>query len=447
MEASECSPFEPELRAFEEADRLRPPPKAPVLFYGSSSIRLWPDLKHDFPGRPVLNRGFGGSTLEDCVRFFDRLVRPYAPRAVILYAGDNDLAHGQTPAQVLGQLGRFLELLFRTLPSTLLGVISIKPSPSESANLPAILEANGLIRGLVSEMDKVTYLDVFARMLAADGSCRPELFQEDGLHMSAAGYAVWKDVVLSYLNGRGAGFERRQHHWFSPHLRREMEVVVFGKSGRRALVFPTYRGTQYQYEELGAVEVLRDRLEAGSLQLLCLESLDKETWYNRALSPRERVLRHVEFENYVLREVLPFSASANADPALTAHGCSLGAFHAVNIALRHPERFTQVLALGGRYDLTKSFPGMPDLLDGYYDEDVYFNTPCHFMSNMTDPGLLELLRKLDITIVVGEADAFKDNNRELSQTLWNKGIRHAFHVWEGYSHSTRNWCEMVRLYL
>lgn len=447
MEATDCSPFEPEFREFEEADRLQPPPRDPVLFYGSSSIRFWQGLKDDFPGRPVLNRGFGGCTVGDCVRFFDRFVRPYAPRVVVLYAGDNNLAYGESPSRVIAELDRFLKLVFRYLPSTLLGIISIKPSPSEWANLPAIQETNRLTRALVSGMDKVAYLDVFAKMLAPDGSCRPELFQSDGVHMTSDGYAVWKDVVLSYLNGRGAGFERSEHRWFSPHLRREMNVVVFGKSGRRVLVFPTYRGTQRQYEEMGAVEVLRGRLENGALQLLCLESLDTETWYNRAISPRERVLRHVSFENYVLREVLPFSLNANAHPAVTAHGCSLGAFHAVNIALRHPECFTQVLALGGRYDLTKSFFRMPDLLDGYYDEDVYFNTPCHFMANLQDPILLEQIRKLDITIVIGEKDEFRSNNCDLSRILWNKGVWHALRVWNGYSHGAQNWCDMVRVYL
>jgi esterase/lipase superfamily enzyme len=178
-----------------------------------------------------------------------------------------------------------------------------------------------------------------------------------------------------------------------------------------------------------------------------LQSLDAQTWYDRAIPPRERVLKHVEFENYVLREVLPFSLDANGNPSLTAHGCSLGAFHAMNIALRHPEAFTRVVALGGRYDLTKSFLGMPDMLDGYYDDDVYFNMPCHFMPNMTDPELLRRLRKLDITIVVGESDAFKDNNRELSQTLWSKGISNKLHLWPGFSHGRENWCHMIDLYL
>jgi esterase/lipase superfamily enzyme/lysophospholipase L1-like esterase len=418
-----------------------------VLFYGSSSIRFWPDLRRDFPGRPVLNRGFGGASLADCVHFFDRLIVPYAPRVLVLYAGDNDLANGHKPQDVLHELTRFINLLSTTLPSTLLAVISIKPSPAESDKVADIIEANALIKGLLSETAKATYLDVFERMVREDGSFRPELFQDDGRHMAAAGYGVWKDVVLSYLNGQGAGFRRQAHKWFSSPLAREMELVLFGTAGRRVLVFPTLRGNQYQYEDLGMVEVLREPLERGSMQLVCLDSLDLDSWSNRERLPRDRVLRHVAFENYILREVLPFSQSKNPDPTLTTHGCSLGAFHAMNIALRHPDRFTHVLALGGRYDLTKSIPGWPDLLDGYYDDDVYFNTPSHFISNMTDPRLLDQIRKLDITIVVGDADAFYENNRAFSETLCNRGIRHAFHVWNGYCHGARNWRNMIRAYL
>jgi esterase/lipase superfamily enzyme len=364
-----------------------------------------------------------------------------------LYAGDNDLVHGGKPAHLLDHLKQFLELVNKYLPSSLLAVISIKPSPAYCNNLTAITETNALIRDLTSGLDKVAFLDVFGKMLRPDGSCRPELFHDDGIHMAPAGYAVWKEVVWSYLTGEGAGFQRERHKWFSPHLQREMELLLIGRAGRRVLVFPTLYGTPYQYEELGMVEALRDRLEGGGLQLLCLDSPDLESLYNRGLPPRERILRHVAFESYILREVLPFSQNRNANPALTAHGCSLGAFHAVNIAFRHPLRFTHVVGLSGRYDLTKSFGGFRDLMDGYYDEDVYFNTPCHFMANLTDPRLLEQLRGLDITIVTGESDAFVENNRAFSRTLWDKGIWHAFHVWDSHSHSPRRWCEMVRRFL
>jgi len=225
-----------------------------------------------------------------------------------------------------------------------------------------------------------------------------------------------------------------------------MELLVFGHAGVRVLVFPTWRGRFYQYEDNGMVEVLRDRLEGGTLQFFCVDSFDSHALYNHDISPRERILRHMDFEKYILQEVLPFSEGKNPNPSVTAQGCSLGAFHALNIAFRYPDRFNGVLALSGRYDLIRSFGGYLDLFDGHYDEDIYFNTPCHFIPNLTDTELLKQLRKLDITLAVGGADVFLENNRALSQALWEKGIWHAFHVWAGKAHDFHHWREMLRLY-
>lgn len=240
---------------------------------------------------------------------------------------------------------------------------------------------------------------------------------------------------------------REYHKWLSDNLRCEMELLVFGHAGVRVLIFPTWRGRFYQYEDNGMVEVLRDRLEHGTLQLFCVDSFDAQSLYNREVLPRERIMRHIDFERYILHEVLPFSERRNPHLSLTAHGCSLGAFHAVNIAFRHPTRFNGVVALSGRYDLTRWFGGIPDLFDGYYDDDIYFNTPSHFIPNLTDPELLKQLRRLDITLIVGEGDAFVENNRALSQALWDKGVWHAFRVWAGTAHSFRHWREVLRLYM
>lgn len=239
---------------------------------------------------------------------------------------------------------------------------------------------------------------------------------------------------------------REYHKWYSPNLRREAELLTFGHAGARALVFPAKCGRFYQYEDYGMVEVLRDQLEAGATQLFCVDSFDSHALYNHEIPPRERILRHRLFEKYILEEVLPFSEWKNHDRSLVAHGCSLGAFHAVNLAFRHPGRFSGVLALSGRYDLTCDFSGFPDLFDGYYDEDIYFNTPSHFIPNLTDQRLLKQLRELSITIVVGEADIFLENNRALSRALWDKGVRHTFHVWGGRAHDFDHWREMLRLH-
>ena len=132
---------------------------------------------------------------------------------------------------------------------------------------------------------------------------------------------------------------------------------------------------------------------------------------------------------------------------MVSHGCSIGAYHAVTIALRHPDRFQRVVGLSGRYDLTRVMGSFRDLFDGYYDQDVYFQTPTHFIPNLTDPYLLGQLRKVDITLAVGDADPFCENTRHLSGSLWDKGIPHRLELWHGEAHRAREWRQMVRAYL
>lgn len=240
---------------------------------------------------------------------------------------------------------------------------------------------------------------------------------------------------------------REYHRWFSPHLGRDMELLVFGHAGARMLVFPTRDGRFFDYENWGLVHALRAPLEDGRIQLFCLDSVDRESLYCFGCHPQDRIARHLHYEAYVLDEVLLWTRQKNPDPFVIAHGCSLGAFHAVNIAFRHPHLFGKVVALSGRYDLTVAVRSFPALFDGHYDQTVYFNTPSHFIPRATDPHLLHLLRRLEIVLAVGEEDAFLDNNRQLSNVLWDKGIWHALHVWQGEAHKARDWRQMVSLYL
>jgi lysophospholipase L1-like esterase len=191
--------WEPDVQRFEAADRERPPAAGGVVFVGSSSIRLWPDLERDFPGVALINRGFGGSELDDVVGLADRIVVPYRPRLVVLYAGDNDLAAGRSPAQVFDDFRSFVALVRRELPGTRVAYISIKPSPSRWALVDRVREANRLIRDYTRSDSSLVFVDVFTPMLDASGQPRGELFVEDGLHMSAAGYALWRELVAPVL--------------------------------------------------------------------------------------------------------------------------------------------------------------------------------------------------------------------------------------------------------
>jgi lysophospholipase L1-like esterase len=193
------SRWEPELAKFDAQDRAAPPRLGGVLFVGSSSIRLWATLERDFPGVPVLNRGFGGSEIADAVQLANRIVVPYKPRVIVFYAGDNDLAAEKTPARVLSDFQSFVAIVRRQLPGTLVVFISVKPSIARWNIVDKIRETNQLIRAYARTDDKLIYVDVFSPMLDAAGKPRRELFLEDGLHMTPAGYAIWRDVVAPMI--------------------------------------------------------------------------------------------------------------------------------------------------------------------------------------------------------------------------------------------------------
>jgi lysophospholipase L1-like esterase len=192
-------PWEPEIRAFEAADRAGPPAPGGVVFLGSSSIRLWKDLADDFPATPVVNRGFGGSQISDSVRFFDRIVVPLRPRMVVLYAGDNDLAEGKTPEQVLADFQRLVATARRSLAGVRIAFLSIKPSPARAGLIDRMGSANTMVRDYTATQRDLVFIDVFTPMLNAGGRPRVGLFGPDGLHMNRRGYELWKGIIAPYL--------------------------------------------------------------------------------------------------------------------------------------------------------------------------------------------------------------------------------------------------------
>ncbi|MFY8216823.1 MAG: GDSL-type esterase/lipase family protein [Chthoniobacterales bacterium] len=185
--------FEDEVAAFELADRLSAPPLAPVLLYGSSTIRLWDSAEADFPSWPLVRRGIGGATLKECVGWSDRLLIRYAPSRVILYAGDNDLADGASPEEVMHQFQLLVHKIRHALGEVPLLFISIKPSPARWAIRAKILHTNHLIQSLIKHHRHLQYVDIVPEMLNSHGLPRQELYLEDGLHLSPEGYRVWAE--------------------------------------------------------------------------------------------------------------------------------------------------------------------------------------------------------------------------------------------------------------
>lgn len=240
---------------------------------------------------------------------------------------------------------------------------------------------------------------------------------------------------------------REYHKWWSKNLERDMELLVFGHSGEKVLVFPTRGGRFFEYEDLRMPAQIEDKINAGQLQLFCVDGIDGESFYCFWAHPSGRIQRYLAYEQYILKEVLPFMKKKNQNPVTISHGCSLGAFHAANIAFRHPSKFKKLVAFSGRFDLTLNVEYFKDLFDGYYSEDVYFNTPTHFLPNLQCKKILKQLRAMDITLVIGEEDPFYQNNRDLSDILRNQDIEHKLYVWEERAHRGYYWRRMAPLYL
>lgn len=188
-----------EIIAFEKADEQQMPMKGAIVFVGSSSVRAWHTLKEDFPEHEVLNRGFGGSRIGDATFYFERILTKYQPSQIVMYAGDNDIASGKSAEMILDRFKSFYKKMKEELPNTELVFISIKPSLARWDFFPEMEKANRKIKRFAFWHNNVKLVDVSSAMLGEDGEPKPNIFKEDGLHMNAKGYAIWKEIIAPYL--------------------------------------------------------------------------------------------------------------------------------------------------------------------------------------------------------------------------------------------------------
>jgi esterase/lipase superfamily enzyme len=233
---------------------------------------------------------------------------------------------------------------------------------------------------------------------------------------------------------------REYRKWNSPALGRDMELLVFGERGTPVLVFPTSLGPFYQWEEFGLVEQVRLRIEAGWLQLWCIDSLDAESFYNKSVPAQQRVARHLAYERYVLEEVVPAIRAENIVPYLIVAGASFGAYHVAALVTRHPGIARKALCLSGAYDCAR-------WLDGWRDGDAYFVNPMAFLPGLADERYLGPLRDTEVIVVTGEDDPNMDESRRLVELLQQKGVPASLHMWTGWGHDWPYWREMLDIFL
>ena len=234
---------------------------------------------------------------------------------------------------------------------------------------------------------------------------------------------------------------RDYHRWYSRSLNRDMELLVFGHGGMPYIVFPSSMGAFFEFEDRGMVQAVAEKLDRGWLQLVCVSSVDSESWYAKRQHPRHRIDRHLQYESYLLTDVVPLIRQINPSPAIGVTGCSFGAYHAMTLALRHPYTFTSCVTMGGAYDITQ-------FLDGYGDSDAYLLNPPAFLPGLGDPHYLDQYRRNKFVLATGEWDICRKANEDFSNLLGAKGIPHSLHVWGfGSKHDWPDWQPMASAYL
>src|SRR3954465_39602 len=194
-------PFWDEIQAFKKEDSIHPPLKNAILFVGSSSFNYWKTVQKDFPGYRIINRGFGGSSLPDVIRYQDDIIYPYKPKQVVIYCGENDLAASDTVSAgtVVNRFRQLFTSIRKHLPNVPIVFVSIKPSPSRQHLMPKMDSANKMVLKFLKQYRQTAFVDVYHKMLNPDGTPKQEIFRDDKLHMNPKGYSIWIKAIKPHL--------------------------------------------------------------------------------------------------------------------------------------------------------------------------------------------------------------------------------------------------------
>jgi esterase/lipase superfamily enzyme len=228
--------------------------------------------------------------------------------------------------------------------------------------------------------------------------------------------------------------------WRSSSLGRDMELLWFGKFGRPVMLFPTSAGRYYENEDRGLTDSLADKVDRGEIQLVLVDTVNDESWYDKSFHPAVRVARHVQYDSYLRHELVPYIYNRAQRGDLVVYGASFGAYHASNFATRYPDVVSRAICFSGIYDI-HSF------LDGYWNDDCYFHCPVANIPNM-DHEWAGKVSRVEWVIATGEHDTLVEKNREFAEILWSKGIPNLLDIWPGaFGHDWSWWWENLRRYV
>ena len=238
--------------------------------------------------------------------------------------------------------------------------------------------------------------------------------------------------------------DRSTTFWFSPSLQKEMPIVTYGTYGFALLLVPTAGADYLEYERFQMIDQLAPFIEAGKMKVFSIDSINKESWLNNEMLGEHKAIKHNQYNEYVYNEVIPFIKNATSwNTSIILAGASLGALHSMNLFLKRPDLINGVIAMSGVYDLT-------EYTKGFFDEQVYYNSPMHYMPNLTDHNMLEQIRSSQhIHILTGEGEyEAPDAARAFAGVLYNKGINYELSVWGNeWKHDWLTWRAMLPLFI
>ena len=230
----------------------------------------------------------------------------------------------------------------------------------------------------------------------------------------------------------------RHIRWWTPHLSRDFDLLVFGNGGGLPLIlFPTSFGRYYQNKDFGLTGAIAGFVESGRVTIYCPDAVDLDSFYNKAIHPADRIRTHIGYENVIVRDVIDFARRECSAHRVALCGASLGAYHAANIAFKHPDAVSHLFSLSGAFDLS-------DFFGGYHDENIYFNSPYQYLPNLPDTWRFD---HMGIILGTGEWDNTRHESLRLSAILHGKGIRHWLDDRKWCGHDWNYWREMLPHYL
>lgn len=233
--------------------------------------------------------------------------------------------------------------------------------------------------------------------------------------------------------------QRQLTSWYSPALFKDMPIVTYGHYGFALLLVPTAAADYLEYERFQLIDTLAPFINEGKIKVFSINSINTESWMNNDMEGAHKAIRQNQFNEYVFNEVIPFIKNNTSwDTPVIISGASFGALHSMNLFLKRPDLLNGVIAMSGVYDLT-------EYTKGYYDEQVYYNSPIHYIPNLTDDWYLSQIRNGKIIIATGSgAHEDPQANRRFSEVLWNKGIWHELDIWgEDVTHDWPTWRKML----